>query len=203
MKWSRVIIHGFPTHKWVHAPTAMEVVDGTSPGEFVPIQCEELEAVIRASHPILTDATFTEDPDWTLEQVDYSRESTSVSFALPDEDKSHIKDLTHHPLFYFNRTCHLTQWTKKIKLIQCPQCWKFSDIIHPNCPFRCQHCSSPHKLKDHDIECKTCVKSDINQEDRKAGKTVCPHPPSCPACMKDHYTGSKECRMRDHAVCEA
>ena len=203
VKWSRIVIRGFPTHKWVRAPTAMEVVDGSSPGEFVPIKRKELEAVVHASHPLLTDAIFTEDPDWTSEQVDYTRDSASVSFSLPDEDETLIKSLTRRPLFYFNRACHLTAWTEKIKLTQCPRCWKFGDIVHPNCPFRCQRCGGPHELKDHDVECKDCVKSDINQEDRKAGKTTCPHAPSCPACMKDHYAGSKECRMRDHAVCEA
>ena len=203
VKWSRIVIRSFPTHKWVRAPTAMEVVDGSTPGEFVPIQRGELEAVVRASHPLLTDAIFTEDPDWTSKQVDYTRDSASVSFSLPDEDESLIKNLTRRPLFYFNRACHLTAWVEKIKLTQCPRCWRFGDVVHPNCPFRCQRCGGPHELKDHDVECKECIKSDINQEDRKAGKTICPHTPSCPACMKDHYAGSKECRMRDHAVCEA
>jgi len=201
-KWSRIVIRDCPTKKWVHNADGGHLIGGALSGEFVPVTQTDLEAVLCASHPILQEATFMEGPNWTAlnANMDPSRDRANVSFTLPDPDESRFCSLSRSPLFLFNVPCYAVRWTEKIHLIQCERCWKFGDKIHPACPIRCRQCGGPHSETDHDKECKLCKASDIDQVEREAGNTVCPHKIKCANCMEEHHANSPECKMRNHVL---
>ena len=205
VKWSRIVIRDCPTKKWVHNADGGHLSGDALLGEFVPITQTDLEAAIRGSHPILQDAIFTKGPNWTAlnPTADPDRERANVTFTLPDPDESRFRSLSHSPLFLFNVPCFVTRWTEKIHLIQCNHCWKFGDKVHPNCPIRCHQCGGPHTEAEHDKECNRCKASDIDQVERENGNTVCSHDISCANCQEKHHADSPDCKMRNHAVCEA
>ena len=96
---------------------------------------EDIEEELHATHPLLTNATFVEGPDWTSHtgEPDLQAQKANVSFTISDPDESKVKALTSHPLIILHTPCHMFQWTEKINLIQCTRCWKFGDKTHPNC----------------------------------------------------------------------
>jgi len=208
VKWSRVVIRNVPLYRYVPG-TMSHDGDNTDSfsGELQPVTDAELTEALRDAHPILKDAIFTEGPNWTSRDPFIGNPppygKANVSFTLPDPDESRVKELSRQPLILFDTPCWTDQWTEKINLIQCPRCWKYGDKVHPSCPIRCAFCGGPHADNVHHMECKKCVVSDINQTDRIAGKTKCPHPHVCPNCKGDHAADSTECKMRNHAVCEA
>jgi len=88
VKWSRIVVHDVPTQDW-----------NTSNSEFVDVDAKSMEAALRESHPILTDATFMEGPDWTARDgPKVGSTNANISFAIPDHDESHLKAITKSPL---------------------------------------------------------------------------------------------------------
>jgi len=208
VKWSRIVVRNVPLYKWVPGVMSHNEDNTNSiSGDLQPVTDAELTDALRDAHPILKDAVFTEGPNWTNRDPFSNNPPpngrANVSFTLPDPDESRIKELSRQPLILFDTACWSNQWTEKINLIQCPRCWKYGDKIHPSCPIRCAFCGGPHGDNVHHMECRKCVNSDINQADRIAGKTKCPHPHVCPNCKGEHAADSTECKMRNHAVCEA
>jgi len=192
VKWSRIVVHDVTTQDW-----------DTSSSEFVDVDAKSMEAALRTSHPILTDATFMEGPDWTARDgPKVGSTNTNISFAILDHDESRLKAITKSPLVMFGSYCQATLWTEKINLIRCPRCWKYGSVAHPDCPIRCKRCRGNHPESSHNKECLKCVKSDINQEDRAMGLTTCTHPTFCPNCREDHLADNTNCRMRNFAACE-
>jgi len=192
VKWSRIVIRNFPTQRWT-APTDEEMADNNNIGaeffgSFVKTTQDEMTQAIRQSHPLLTNAIFMEGPDWTC-RGGPPEEATqaNVSFTVPDPDESMFRQLTRNPLIFFSIPCHLTQWTEKVALVRCDWCWKYGDKSHPDCPIRCGLCGGGHSKETHTRDCKRCIASNIDHEERKKGNTTCPHPPSCPNCMGSHH----------------
>ena len=177
---------------------------GAPHGRFVLVTKEEIETELQHAHPLLTDATFVEGPDWTDRsgKPPLGAEHANVSFTIPDPDDDKVKALVARPMILFHIPCRCTQWTEKINLIQCTRCWKFGDKVHPECPIRCRRCGGNHDETKHNMECKKCEKSEIDHEERKKGNTTCAHPLSCPNCTEDHCADDSSCRMRNHAACE-
>jgi len=132
VKWSRIVIRDFPTERWV-APTdeemeSQETLYADAYSSFAKVTRDEIATAIHQSHPILTDAIFMEEPDWTSRDGPSNEDKTAnVSFTVPDPDESLFKTLVRNPLIYFGVPCHLTRWTEKINLIQCNHCWKYGD----------------------------------------------------------------------------
>ena len=188
VKWSRVVVRDVPTTRWqVNNDGMIDEDTGAPHGNFVKVTKQDIETELRASHPLLSEATFVEGPDWTSRtgQPDPDSPTANVSFTIPDPDESRVKALTSRPLIIFHTPCRLSQWTEKINLIQCTCCWKFGDKVHPNCQVRCRRCGGHHSQVDHHRECKLCEKADgINHEDRKNGHTTCGHPKRCPNCTE-------------------
>ena len=202
-KWSRIVVRDVPTQKWTVDEEGMVDEDtGASPGKFVQVTSADIEAELRKAHPLLEQATFLEGPDWTNRDGVPTGPKGNISFCIPDPDEAHLKALTRNPLLLFHTPCMCTKWIEKVKLTQCSRCWKFGDKVHPNCPIRCRRCGGTHDETEHNKSCKKCEKSDINQEDRKKGLTVCDHPIACPNCNDPHYADDSACRMRNYAACE-
>ena len=201
VKWSRIGVRGFPTQRWKVEMTDDE--DGPQ-GFMEDVTKDDMEEAIRDAHPLLRDVVFMDGPSWTARDGKPPAGATTanVSFTIPDPNESAIKTLTRQPLLIFGIPCYFTSWEEKVNIVQCTRCWKYGDKVHPDCPIRCQRCGGSHPVEDHDIECKKCANSDLNQEDRKAGRTTCEHPPVCPNCTEAHLAGDDLCRMRDHAACE-
>jgi len=206
VKWSRVVIRNVPKRKWVADADGIRDEDTGAPhGSFVPVTKEDIEAELRNAHPLLADTIFMEGPDWTRRPgstPDNNEATANVSFAIPDHEEKRVTELTKRPITLFYTQCRMNRWTEKINLIQCTRCWKFGDKVHPACPIRCCQCGGQHDEGDHHKECGKCAKENIDQEARKNGETVCPHPICCPNCSGNHHADNKACRMRDHAVCE-
>ena len=202
-KWSRIVIRDVPTQTWVsETNTTPDEDTGMIPGHFAKITPEELEHEVRKSHPILENIVFLEGPTWTNRDGIPDQEHGNVSFCVPDPEENYLRTLTRNPLILFHTPCFLTKWVEKIRLVQCDRCWKFGDKTHPNCPVRCRRCGGNHEEKEHNVACKKCEKSDINQEDRKNGRTTCSHPITCPNCNGEHYANDSLCKMRNFAACE-
>jgi len=208
VKWSRIVIRDFPTERWV-APTDdemenQETLYADAYGSFVRVTKDEIATAIRQSHTLLTEAIFMEEPDWTTRDgPNVDDKTANVSFTVPDPDESLFKAIVRNPLIYFGVPCHLTRWTEKINLVRCSRCWKYGDKQHPDCPVRCGKCGGGHHEDTHNVDCKKCVASDIDHEERKKGNTVCTHPLSCPNCSRPHHAEDTDCPMRDFARCEA
>jgi hypothetical protein len=205
VKWARIVVRNVPTKRWTSDVSGMVDEDTGAPhGSFVDVNMSDVEAELRASHPLLTEATFVEGPSWTAKSgfPPAGAETANVSFTIPDPDDSKVKALVARPLIIFHTPCRCSQWTEKINLTQCTRCWKYGDKVHPECPIRCRRCGGNHEETDHNKSCKKCEKEDINHEDRKRGLTVCDHPVSCPNCGEPHHANDSSCRMRNHAACE-
>ena len=208
VKWSRIVIRDFPTERWV-APNGDEMENQESLhtdayGSFVKVSRDEIATAICQSHPILIDAIFMEEPNWTSRDGPNAEDkSANISFTVPDPDESLFRTLVRNPLIYFGVPCHLTRWTEKINLVRCNRCWKYGDKQHPDCPVRCGKCGGGHHEDTHNVDCKKCVALDIDHEERKKGNMVCTHPLSCPNCSRPHHTEDTDCPMRDFARCEA
>ena len=208
VKWSRIVIRDFPTERWI-APTDEEMENqetlyANAYGSFVRVTRDEIATAICHSHLILADAIFMEEPDWTSRDGPSPEDKTAnVSFTVPDPDESLFRILVQNPLIYFGIPCHLTRWTEKINLVRCNRCWKYGDKQHPDCPIRCGKCGGGHHEDTHNVDCKKCITSDIDHEERKKGNTVCTHPLSCPNCSRPHHAKDTDCPMRDFARCEA
>ena len=112
VKWSRVVIHDFPTKTWVRDDSPDSNMTGGIPGFFAPVTNEVMVQAVRDSHPLLTDAVFTEGPSWTSLDA-LSRDRANVSFTIPDADDSRVKALTKRPLYFLNTACRLSQWTER------------------------------------------------------------------------------------------
>jgi len=192
VKWSRIVIHNIPTNDW----------DLTT-NDFQVVSREQMEIAVRASHPLLTNTTFMEGPDWTAQNgPSPSAEFTNISFAVPDPDESRLSAITKSPLVMFGTFCNASRWTEKIALVRCPRCWKYGATAHSDCPIRCRRCGGNHPEESHHVDCTKCVKSDINQEDRSQGLTTCSHPASCPNCGEEHFADDTSCKMRNFAACK-
>ena len=202
-KWSRIVIRDIPTQKWIADEDAIVDEDtGMLPGKYVPVTDAELEAEIRKSSTVLENTMFIEGPTWTNHDGIPTKPRGNVSFCIPDPDEAYLQTLICKPILLFHAPCFCTKWIEKINLIQCTRCWKFGNKVHPDCPIRCRRCGGGHEERDHHVACKKCEKSDINQEDRKRGLTICDHPTTCPNCNGNHHADDSSCKMRNHTACE-
>ena len=183
----------------------MDFDHSTGPvGKFIAVTPDAMERELRAAHPLLMNTRFTEGPNWTDKSGEPlpGQKQANISFTVPDPDDSILSAITHHPLLMFTFSCQATKWTEKVNLTQCTCCWKYGDKVHPDCPIRCCQCGGQHSEETHNCDCKCCEKSDINQEDRKEGKTVCAHTIRCPNCTEEHMADDDGCCMRGYAACE-
>jgi len=94
-KWSRIVVHNIPTQRWCYESSS--IIDVTR---------EVIESETRQAHPLLTDAMFTESPNWTAKEGP-SPGSThaNISFAIPDHNESRLREVTSRPLAYFGSYC--------------------------------------------------------------------------------------------------
>lgn len=147
----------------------------TSFHKFVPVTKGDLEAELRSAHPLLTDTTFMEGPDWTRRpgsMPDDEEATANVSFVIPDHREQRISELTKQPITLFFTQCRMTKWVEKINMVQYMRCWKFRDKVHPACQIRCRQCGGNHEETDNSKECMKCSKADIDHEDQKKGLTI-------------------------------
>ena len=94
VKWSRIVVRNVSTHKWVHKEPEMgEEELGQPTSKFIPITKEDMEASLRATHPILKNAIFLESPNWTNRsgKPPLDAERANISFMIPDPDKDKLK----------------------------------------------------------------------------------------------------------------
>ena len=105
VKWSRVVIRNVPKRRWVADESGVRDEDTGAPhGNFVPVTKGDLEAELRAAHPLLTDTVFMEGPDWTRRPgstQDDNEATANVSFAIPDHEEKRISELTKRPITLF------------------------------------------------------------------------------------------------------
>ena len=130
---------------------------------------------VKHSHPILANAEFIQEPDWTVALVPSPNICANISFVVEDVDGSILSTLTNSSVIMFSTEIYPRIWKEKVNLQQCPHCFKLT-APHSNCPIRCAKCGSPnHNITAHNQNCQGCKNTGRPLDQIKSSDWICAH----------------------------
>ena len=157
---------------------------------------------VKRSHPLLANAEFIQEPDWTVASVPSPNIRANISFAVEDVDGSILSSLTNSSVIMFSTEIFPRAWKEKVNLQQCPRCFKLT-APHSNCPIRCAKCGSPnHDIIAHNQNCQGCKNTGRPLDQIKSSDWICTHD-RCLNCGGSHRADNTSCQARDIAIREA
>ena len=154
---------------------------------------------VKCSHPLLNNASFILDPDWTVASVPDDASRANISFVIDDADGSIIAELTHTNTIMFLTQIFPCAWKEKVNLQQCNRCWRHT-APHPSCAPRCVKCgSSNHDISTHNQSCQSCKSTGKPLSEITAPGWICTHL-HCANCGGAHQADNTNCQAHDEAI---
>ena len=192
--WSKILFPRVPCRA-----ISSQTYDGDEMSTNETWSKDALLEEVKASHPLLHSAYFTEFPDWTVENVPFNAQVANLVFSIEDPDRSIADSLTRSELIMFATRIRPQAWKEKINLTQCPRCLRLGPA-HPACQIRCLKCGSPnHSVEAHNQNCKACKDTGRPLAEIVAESWVCAHT-KCINCGGPHVATDTSCPGRNEAV---
>ena len=157
---------------------------------------------VKRSHPILANAEFIQEPDWTVAVVPSPNIRANISFAVEDVNGSILSTLTNSSVIMFSTEIYPRVWKEKVNLQQCPCCFKLT-APHSNCPIHCAKCGSlNHNITTHNQNCQGCKNMGRPLDQIKSSDWICTHD-RCLNCGGSHRADNTSCQACDVVIWEA
>ena len=129
-----------------------------------------------SQNKVMKDLIIFREPYWLMTR-NLENCLGSISFAFLDEDRSHLKDMTHNPPFMFGRQTHIHKFVSCPLIQQCQCCWSL-DHTTSGCrqgdnAVICPICGGAHTHEQHHGRCPNATHhTDLH----------CTCPPTCINC---------------------
>ena len=175
---------------------------------------------VKESHPLLQNAEFAFNLDWTTVEIPHDADSWNLCFTIVDPDNSIAKEIIKLQIIMFATLVTPDHWKERVNLQQCNLCWQLTGQHKPcmqhkdgrakgcstckkACSPVCRLCGSwKHLEAEHNQSCNKCIQTGESMEKIKSKDWVCTHL-KCAVCTAPHFSDSQDCKGRNDAIQQA
>ena len=213
--WNKIIYRQVPCRMITEAE-----IDGDAMREDTTWSKETLLKEVQDSHPLLKNAEFAFNPDWTTAEIPHNADTWNLCFTIVDPDDSIAKEIVRSQIIMFATLVTPDHWKERVNLQQCNLCWQLTGQHKPcmqhkdgrvkgcltckkACSPVCRLCGSwKHLEAEHNQSCKDCIQTGESMEKIKSKDWICTHL-KCAVCTEPHFSDSQDCRGRNDAIQQA
>ena len=213
--WNKIVYRQVPCRMITEAE-----IDGDAMQEDSTWSKETLLKEVQDSHPLLKNAEFAFNPDWTTAEIPHDADTWNLCFTIVDPDDSIAKEIVRSQIIMFATLVTPDHWKERVNLQQCNLCWQLTGQHKPcmqhkdgrakGCP-TCKKACSPvcrlcgswkHLEAEHNQSCNDCIQTGESMEKIKSKDWSCTHL-KCAVCTEPHFSDSQDCRGRNDAIQQA
>ena len=213
--WNKIVYRQVPCRMITEAE-----IDGDAMREDTTWSKETLLKEVQDSHPLLKNAKFVFNPDWTTAEIPHDANNWNLCFTIVDPDDSIAKEIVRSQIIMFATLVTPDHWKERVNLQQCNLCWQLTGQHKPcmqhkdgrakgcltckkSCSPVCRLCGSwKHLEAEHNQSCNDCIQTGESMEKIKSKDWVCTHL-KCAVCTEPHFSDSQDCRGRNDAIQQA
>ena len=201
--WNKIVYRQVPCRMIMEAE-----IDGDAMREDSTWSKETLLKEVQESHPLLKNAEFAFNPDWTTVEIPHDADTWNLCFTIVDPDDSIAKEVIRSQIIMFATLVTPDHWKERVNLQQCNLCWQLTGQHKPcmqhkdgrikrcvtckkSCSPVCRLCGSWKHLKaEHNQSCNECIQTGESMEKIKSKDWICTHL-KCAVCTEPHFSTVK------------
>ena len=213
--WNKIVYRQVPCRMITEAE-----IDGDAMREDSTWAKETLLKEVQDSHPLLKNAEFAFNPDWTTAEIPHDADTWNLCFTIVDPDDSIAREIVKSQIIMFATLVTPDHWKERVNLQQCNLCWQLMGQHKPcmqhkdgrakgcvtckkACSPVCRLCGSwKHLEAEHNQSCNDCIQTGESMEKIKSKDWMCTHL-KCAVCTEPHFSDSQDCRGRNDAIQQA
>ena len=213
--WNKIVYRQVPCRMITEAE-----IDGDAMREDSTWSKETLLKEVQESHPLLKNAEFAFNPDWTTAEIPHDADTWNLCFTIVDPDNSIAKEIVRSQIIMFVTLVTPDHWKERVNLQQCNLCWQLTGQHKPcmqhkdgkakgcitckkSCSPVCRLCGSwKHLEAEHNQSCDGCIQTGESMEKIKSKDWICTHL-RCAVYTEPHFSDSQDCRGRNDAIQQA
>ena len=213
--WNKIVYRQVPCRMITEAE-----IDGDTMREDTTWSKETLLKEVQDSHPLLRNAEFVFNPDWTTAEIPHDADTWNLCFTIVDPDDSITKEIIRSQIIMFATLVTPDHWKDHVNLQQCNLCWQLTGQHKPcmqhkdgrvkgcanckkSCSPVCRLCGSwKHLEAEHNQSCNDCIQTRESMEKIKSKDWICTHL-KCAVCTEPHFSDSQDCKGRNDAIQQA